>query len=140
MLLFVLRILLVGAIGFLCGSYLPQFPLWPTMAGAFLIGLLLSTKRKKSKFFKKQAPANAFLAGFIALLFVWGFVAFTKDATNASLLSEKIGGVFDVFLGLEGEWLIPKPYMLVLVTALIGGIAGGLSTMTGNLLGEAIKS
>lgn len=137
---FILRFILVGLIGFLFGKYLPQFPLWPSMIGAFLVGLLLSTKRKKWIFGKKQAPANAFLAGFLALLLVWGFIAFSKDAANASLLSEKIGGVFDVFLGIEGEWFIPKPFMLVLITALVGGLAGGLSTMTGNLLGEAVKS
>ncbi|MCI4666940.1 MAG: hypothetical protein MRZ79_02185 [Bacteroidia bacterium] len=137
---FVLRFIFVGLIGFLCGSYLPQFPLWPSMAGAFLVGLLLSRKKKKWVFGKKQKPTYAFLAGFLALLIVWGLVAFTKDSANASLLSEKIGGVFDVFLGMEGEWLIPKPNMLVLITALIGGLAGGLSIMTGNLLGEAIKS
>lgn len=137
---FVLRFILVGLIGFLCGSWLPQFPLWPSMLGAFLVGLLLSTKKKKWIFGKKQPPANAFLAGFLALLLIWGFTAFTKDAANASLLSEKIGGVFDVFLGIEGEWFLPKPYVLVLITALIGGMAGGLSIMTGNLLGEAVKS
>ncbi|MEO0896402.1 MAG: hypothetical protein AAFY71_08400 [Bacteroidota bacterium] len=137
---FILRFLLIGLIGFLCGNYLPQYILWPTMVGAFLVGLLLSRRRKKVIFGKKQAPANAFLAGFLALTIVWGASAFLKDAANASLLSEKIGGIFDIFLNIEGEWILPKPLMLTIITGVIGGLAGGFAAMTGNLFGEAVKS
>ncbi len=137
---FILRIVLIAGLGFLCGTYLPQFPLWPTMLGAFLVGVLLSRRKRNWVFGKKQAPAYAFLAGFIALALVWGTMALSRDTANASLLSEKVGGIFDVFLGLEGEWFLPKPILLVILTGLIGGLAGGFSAMTGNLFGEAVKS
>jgi len=137
---FILRFVLIGLIGFLCGSYFPQYILWPSMVGAFIIASLFSRRRRKVTYGKKQPPANAFLAGFLALALVWGLSAILKDSANASLLSDKIGSIFDIFLKHEGEWVLPKPTMLSLVTAMIGGLAGGFAAMTGNLFGEAIKS
>ena len=130
---FILRFVLIIA-----GSYLSQqfFGWWSVVVVAFLIGLLLSEKRVRRMFGRKKPPALAFFAGFLALFLLWGGMAFFLDMENGSLLSAKIYEM--IFKPVEvteagGWWLIA-------LSAVIGGVLGGLGAMTGNLLGEAIKS
>jgi len=129
-----LRLLLVAL-----GAYLVQrfAPWWSVAIVGFCVGLLLSERRRKRIFETRRVlPAFSFLAGFLAVGVVWGLLAFLADTANASLLSAKIAQ-----LVVNGD--APPAYgnyYLLAATALIGGLVGGFATMTGNLLGEAIKS
>jgi hypothetical protein len=65
---------------------------------------------------------GAFLMGFISVFIVWILFAFIIDFSNAHILSTKIGNLLG---GLS--W-----FLLPIITALIGGIGGGLSVWAGN--------
>ena len=132
---FILRVILVAAISYGATLY---FPWWSVAIVGFLVGLILSQKTgnsRKRSFTKSKPPARAFLAGFLALFFLWGGVAYFLDTENASILSTKISQLIIP----SNEPPIPGSYIMLLVTALIGGLLGGFSTMTGNLLGEAVR-
>ncbi|GAB4411080.1 MAG: hypothetical protein OHK0039_15930 [Bacteroidia bacterium] len=101
---------------------------------AFVVGWMLSERRRKRAFGKQPAPPRSFLAGFLALFLLWGGLAFRLNAANASLLAGKMGAMF------LPELPISAPLALILLTASIGGLLGGFATLSGNLLGEAIKS
>jgi hypothetical protein len=134
---FFLRFILVGGLGYAASLF---FPWWTAAIVGFLVGLFLSQKpnsnsRGRLSFTKPRPPARAFLAGFLALFIVWGSVAFLLDSANDSILSTKI---FQLIL--PGVNLpVSGALMMVFDTGLIGGLIGGFSTMTGNLLGEAVR-
>ncbi|MCB0845474.1 MAG: hypothetical protein KDE26_19630, partial [Bacteroidetes bacterium] len=87
-------------------------------------------------FTKPRPPARAFLAGFLALFLLWGGLAYGLDSANTSIMSEKISQI--ILSGAQPP--ISGAYVMLLVTGLMGGLIGGFSTMTGNLLGEAIRN
>lgn len=127
-----LRFLLILLLSWLAQSFLP---FWTAAIVAFAVGLLLSQKRKRRLYGKSTPPPRAFLAGFFALFFLWGVTAFLLDHANGSLLS------LDIFtLIFQSEEALPYPSLvMVALSAFIGGLIGGFSAMSGNLLGEAIQ-
>jgi hypothetical protein len=62
----------------------------------------------------------AFFSGFLAVGLIWFGQAFFLDYRNESLLSGKIGQIFN----LSSTWLL-------VVTAGIGAVTGGFSALTG---------
>ncbi|MDJ1469415.1 hypothetical protein QNI19_14110 [Cytophagaceae bacterium DM2B3-1] len=76
---------------------------------------------------KGNSARQSFLAGFAAIFILWLGVAFITDIQNDSILSAKIA-----------EMLFVKySALLLIVTALIGGLVGGLSAWTGYLWKKA---
>jgi hypothetical protein len=130
---FLLRLLLILGLSFLA---LRSFPWWSVAVVAFVVGLMLSQQRKRRLFGRRPPPARSFWAGFVALFVLWGSFALYYDQRNDSILGGKIAGLFS----LPDDLFIGSSLLLVLVTALVGGLLGGLSAMTGNLMGEAIKA
>ncbi|WNJ15998.1 hypothetical protein [Pontibacter sp. G13] len=130
---FFLRIVLIAGLSWPALMFLPW---WSSAVVAFVVGLLLSQAKKRRMFGKKQPPALAFLAGLIALFLLVGVFAFIQNSGNGGLLAGKISAII---LGDGGAPMEPGIF-LVLVSALIAGLVGGFSAMTGNLLGEALKS
>lgn len=128
-----LRFLLV-AIGAIAVHYLA--PWWAIVIVGFLVGLAMSGSGRRRIFAtRRQPPSLSFLMGFFGVALVWGLFAWQMDAANASLLSRKIA---QLLLNTElpptnGNWF------MIGISATIGGLLGGFSTMTGNLLGEALK-
>jgi hypothetical protein len=72
-------------------------------------------------YFVGVAPGRAFLAGFLGLGIAWAILAGWTDTENGGLLSAQIG---ELFMGMPS-------FGVVLFTALIGGLSGGLGGMTG---------
>jgi hypothetical protein len=108
---FLITTLLIVLLSFLSGLYLPW---WGFALAACLISALIP-----------QRPFRAFLAGFLALFLLWGGLAWGIDAANNSILSARIAQI----LPLAGS-----PALLILVTALVGALAGGGSALTGSFL------
>ena len=129
---FLLRFVLILLTAWLLQSFLP---FWAAALAAFGIGLILSQKRRKRLYGKSTPPARAFLAGFLAIFLLWAVQAYLIDQANGSLLS------MDIFkLLLQDENALPYPvYFMIFLSGTIGGLVGGFSAMTGNLLGEAIQ-
>ena len=81
---------------------------------AFLVAALIHQKGYK-----------AFFAGFLALFILWFVLAFWMDFANEGVLSVKIAST----LGLgESKW------MLLILTAFIGGLIAGFAALSGSYL------
>jgi hypothetical protein len=90
------------------------FPWWIIALTAFIVAALIP-----------QRSFLAFVAGFLALFLLWGVQASIIDANNHHVLSAKVAEL----LPLRGSYIA-----LILVTALIGGLVGGMGALTGSLL------
>jgi hypothetical protein len=89
-------------------------PWWGILPVCALIGFL-------------TAPINhsPFLAGFIALFIVWAGYAGFIDYQNESILSARVIRLFPV---------PHHSFVLLLLTGILGGLMGGMSTLTGHTL------
>lgn len=70
---------------------------------------------------KSKSAGNAFLAGFSAVALVWAIVAIFSHTRSEGILTERIANLF----------FLPIPELLILVTAIIGGLVGGLAALSG---------
>lgn len=107
---FIISTLLTALLAFAAGLYLPW---WSIAIASFLVAVSIY-----------QPPFLAFLTGFAGLFLLWLLLAWGIDAANDSVLAVRIS----VLMGF-GE----SPVLLILITALIGGITGGLGALTGSL-------
>lgn len=106
---FLVSILLIALLSFALGLYLPW---WSLAMVAFIVAALIH-----------QRAGKAFLSGFLGLFLLWGILAFVIDQGNQHVLSHKVAAL----LPLGGSSLV-----LILVTALIGGLVAGLAAMAGS--------
>ena len=106
---FVLTTLLTFFLSFIAGLYLPW---WSIAIVAFLAALLIQPK-----------IGIGFVAGFSGIFLMWALLSFWIDTNNESILSRKIALLFP----LGGSSLL-----LILVTALVGGLVGGFAAMAGS--------
>lgn len=108
---FLLAILLTAVLSFLAGLFLPW---WSIAVIAFLVALLIP-----------QNIGPAFLAGLLGIFVLWAVVASWIDIKNNSLLSHKISELMKVG---------GSSVLLIVITALIGGLVGGFAAMAGSSL------
>jgi hypothetical protein len=108
---FILSILLTAVFSFLAGLFLPW---WSIAIIAFAIALLIPERISK-----------AFLSGLFGIFLLWTIVALWIDIQNNSILSHRVSELFK----LGGSSIL-----LILVTALIGGLVGGFAAMAGSSL------
>lgn len=106
---FLLTTILIFSLSFIAGIYLPW---WAIAIVSFAAALLVQPK-----------IGIAFLAGFLGVFLLWGALAFWIDTANESILSQKIALLFP----LGGSTVL-----LILVTALVGGLVGGFAAMAGS--------
>ena len=108
---FLIVILLTGLLVFIAGLYLPW---WSVAIASFLVVLFLPMRSGK-----------AFLAGFIGVFILWALLAWRIDLQNEGILSKRIAGLFH---------LGGSSFLLVVCTALIGALVGGLGALTASYL------
>ncbi|MGZ3838000.1 MAG: hypothetical protein ACXVMS_12345 [Flavisolibacter sp.] len=106
-----LSVLLTVVLAFMAGLF---FPWWSIAPVAFLVALVLV-----------RGMVKGFLSGFIGIFILWGLLSFWIDLKNKSILSQKISQLFHL-----GQ----APYLMILITALAGGLVGGFAAMTGSTL------
>ena len=105
---FIFATLLTGVLSFIAGIYLPW---WSIAIIAFLVGIFI-----------RQTLMKSFLAGFLGIFILWAVVSLWIDVKNGSILSHKIAALFPLG-GSSG--------LLIMLTAVIGGIVGGFAALTG---------
>jgi hypothetical protein len=92
-------------------------PWWSIAIAAFFGGIAFNTRHN-------------FLAGFLGIALLWLLYSVMMDLIAAAPLAERVSNVL----------LINKP-LLLLATALIGGLVGGFASMAGGaLLGKTKRS
>jgi len=113
---FILAFLLTATISFLAGLRLEW---WSIALVSFLVAVLIP-----------QRISGAFLSGFLGIFILWAMLALWIDSKNGNNLSHKIAELFK----LGGSSIL-----LILVTALIGGLVGGFAAMAGSSLRPVLK-
>ena len=108
---FIVSLLLIALLSFAAGLYLPW---WSVAVCAFVVSVLII-----------QQPFRAFLAGFAGVLLLWLILSWWVDAANDQILSHKIAQIFP---------LGGASFLLILVTAIVGGLVGGLAALSGSYL------
>ena len=107
---FIIVLLLIALLGFAAPLY---FSWWSFVVTSFIIALFI-----------QQKAFIAFLAGFAGMFLLWLFLTLIIDNANQHILSQKIAQL----LPLNGSSLL-----LILITALIGGLISGFAALTGSL-------
>ena len=95
-------------------------PWWSVMLAAFIASILFPLEK-----------GTAFFTPFCAILLFWGTYAFLLSSANDFVLAKKIA----TLLNLGGS-----PYLLIIATGTIGGLAAGISAMLGKELLAFMKN
>lgn len=106
---FIFSFLLQAALGYVITLFLPW---WSVVIIAFAVGFS----------FKIKGWA-AFLAGFLGMATLWAGYATFMDVQNGAILSEKIANLFT----------LPQSNYLIYLTGVMGGLLGGMGSLTGRL-------
>jgi hypothetical protein len=94
-------------------------PWWSVMLAAFISAILFSLNGLK-----------VFFIPFIAVFLFWTGYAFVLSNDNNFTLAKKIA----ILLPLDGN-----PYLLILVTGIVGGLAAGMAGIFGKQCRELVK-
>ena len=108
---FLISLFLTALFAFALGLYLDW---WSIAIAAFIVAICIP-----------QRPGFSFLAGFLALLLLWGGYSIFLNQRNAGLLATKIASV----LPLSGNVTL-----LIFVTALVGALVGGFAALSAGYL------
>ncbi|RYY72088.1 MAG: hypothetical protein EOO13_00765 [Chitinophagaceae bacterium] len=108
---FIISLILIALLSVTACFYLPW---WTIAIVAFIVAVLIP-----------QKPGRSFLAGFTALFILWFAMSAWISMANENVLAHKM------------SMLIIKmdnPFLLFLVTAIIGGLVAGMGALTGAYL------
>lgn len=89
------------------------FPWWTAVIASFLISFIISSK-----------GLSSFIGGFLGIAMLWFIMAAYTDIATGSILTDRVAAIFS----------LPNSWLLILVTSLIGGLAGGFGALTGSHL------
>ena len=106
---FITAILLTALMGFAAPLY---FAWWAFAVTSLVVAVAIH-----------QKPLKAFAAGFIGMFLLWAVHVYILDDANAHLLSQKVAYI----LPLNGSY-----NLLILITALIGGLVSGFAALAGS--------
>ena len=110
---FILSIFLVGLVTYAIGIY-GTLPWWSFVVTNLIISIALPIK-----------PLQSFIAGALGVGALWAGLAFGIDLANNHILSTKVAQI----LPLGGSYIA-----LILVTAFVGALLGGLASLTGSFV------
>lgn len=114
---FITSLILIAVLSFAACLYLPW---WSITVVAFLVAVVI-----------QQKPGRAFLCGFLALFILWGGLSFWLSNNNDHILAHKMS-----LMILKSD----APYLLILISGLIGGLIAGLAALSGSLLRKQFSS
>lgn len=97
----------------------PFLPWWSVMVAGFIAALFFSLKK-----------SAVFFVPFLAIYMFWAVYAFIMSSSNDFTLAKKISVLFS---------LGGNPYVLILVTGVIGGFAAGVAALLGKQCSVLVK-
>lgn len=104
---FIVSAIITAALAFGFGLY---FPWWTIVLAGLLTGFLIP-----------QHWGLSFLSAFTGVFVLWGSMALFISVSNDHILAKRIA-----MLIIKNN----SPYLIILLTAMIGGLAAGLSAIT----------
>jgi hypothetical protein len=107
---FILQLILTAASAYYAEMFLPW---WSAVMVAFIWGALIPTSGWK-----------AFLAGFFGVGLLWLGQAIYLEIHNLPYMTERVSALLQ----------LPHPFLLYVITFLVGGVASGFGALTGNSL------
>lgn len=113
---FIVSVIITAALAFGLGLYLPW---WTIVIAGMLTG-----------FFIPQHWGLSFLSAFTGLFLLWGSMALFISVSNDHILAKRIA-----MLVVKND----SPYLIILMTALIGGVTAGVSASTARSLLNLFK-
>lgn len=108
---FIISLVLIALLSVSACLYLPW---WSIAIVAFIVAALIP-----------QHPGKSFLTGFIAILLLWGSLAWFISSNNNHLLAHKVSMII-----LKTD----SPFVLIVATALIGSLVAGFAALSGSYL------
>lgn len=106
-----ISILITALLSFVAGIFLPW---WTIALAALIVAICIH-----------QSPFRSWLTGFLSIFLLWGGLAFWIDVENKHILSSKLADIFP---------LGGSSFLLILVTAFIGALVGGMGALTGSYM------
>ena len=85
-------------------------PWWSVVVASLLMNFIISTK-----------GLSSFISGFFGIGLLWFLLSTIIDVQTDSILTERVAAIFS----------LPNSWLLVLITSVIGGMAGGFGGLTG---------
>lgn len=110
---FLITLILILLFSFLAGLY---FPWWSIAIVAFILSLLIH-----------QKPWVSFLAGFLALFLLWGFLSVWISVSNGHILAHRVSLLI---------FKTDSPFLLILITTLIGALVAGFAALSASYVHE----
>jgi hypothetical protein len=107
--------LIILILSFASGYFLPW---WVVAIAAFLTAFIVG-----------KTSGQSFWSGFSAVFIGWAVLALFKSVPNDHILATRVATMFH----------LPHWIFILFVTALIGGLVGGLSALSGVLLKRAFS-
>jgi hypothetical protein len=108
---FIISLILIALLSVAACLYLPW---WSIAVVSFAVSSLIP-----------QQPGKSFLTGFVAILLLWGSLAWFISSNNNHLLANKVSMII---------LKIDSPFMLIAATALIGALVAGFAALSGSYL------
>lgn len=106
---FLFQILALIILGYLAQLFLSW---WSGIVVAAIVGLSM-----------EKSGLRAFLTGFLGIALLWAVFAFLANSQNEGILALRLEKLFNGM----------SPMSLILITALLGGLLGGMGSLSGNL-------
>jgi hypothetical protein len=98
--------------------------------GYFLPWWIVAIAAFGAAYFIGKTSAQSFWSGFAAVFIGWMILALFKSIPNDHILAGRVVQLFPI----PHDWI-----WLLVITALIGGIVGGMSALSGVLLKRAFE-
>ncbi|MDB5143318.1 MAG: hypothetical protein JWQ66_2031 [Mucilaginibacter sp.] len=108
--------LIILILTFISGFFLPW---WMIALIAFL-----------AAFFMGKTSGQTFWSGFGGVFIAWTVLALLKSIPNDNMLVKRVTQLFQ----------LPNWILILLITALIGGLVGGMSALSGVLVKKTLKN
>jgi hypothetical protein len=108
---FIVSAILIILFSFLSCLY---FPWWTIAIIALVISIIIQQKHLAS-----------FICGFISLFLLWGYLSLWISTQNDHILAHRVSLLI---------FKTDSPFLLIIVTALIGAMVAGFAALTGSYL------
>ncbi|MGN6530390.1 MAG: hypothetical protein ACTHK0_01390 [Ginsengibacter sp.] len=108
---FLTSTILIIVFSFLVCLYLPW---WSIAIVAFITPILIP-----------QTNLASFISGFVALFLLWGIMSLWISISNGNILAHRVSLLI---------FKTDNPFLLIIVTALIGAMVAGFAALTGSFL------